>query len=98
MNQNDLIDRMHLHANTSTSLPAVTKAEIKRVLESLGVVATSELGTEGGEITLPGLGKLKADVRAARTGRNPATGAAVEIPAKNVVKFVAAKALKDALA
>ncbi len=98
MNLNDLIDRIHLHANTTTSQPAVTKGEIRRVLDSLGVVATSELGTEAGEIPLPGLGKLKADVRAARTGRNPATGVEIAIPAKAVVKFVAAKVLKDALA
>lgn len=98
MNLNDLIDNIHADVNLSTSSTSISKIEIKRVLAALGDVATRELGTETGEIPLPGLGKLKADVRAARSGRNPATGAEIEIPAKNVVKFVAAKALKDALA
>ena len=44
---------------------------------------------------LPGLGKLKATTRAARTGRNPQTGAPVEIPERMAVKFVAGKALED---
>ena len=50
-----------------------------------------------GEITLPGLGKLMKKNRAARTGRNPATGATIQIPAKTVVKFRVAKAAKDSI-
>ena len=50
-----------------------------------------------GEITLPGLGKLLKKNRAARQGRNPATGATIQIPAKTVVKFRVAKAAKDAI-
>ena len=50
-----------------------------------------------GEITLPGLGKLMKKNRAARQGRNPATGATIQIPAKTVVKFRVAKAAKDAI-
>jgi DNA-binding protein HU-beta len=46
---------------------------------------------------LPGIGKLKVTARPARSGRNPQTGKAIEIAAKNVVKFVPAKALTDAL-
>lgn len=46
---------------------------------------------------LPGLGKLKTSTRAARTGRNPQTGAPVEIPERIAVKFSAGKALDDAL-
>lgn len=75
----------------------ITKKDIETVLDALGVVATEELKTEGGDIPLPGLGKLKATVHAARKGVNPATGAEIDIPARNAVKFVAAKALKDAL-
>lgn len=52
---------------------------------------------KSGEITLPGLGKLVKKQRAARTGRNPATGATIQIPAKTVVKFRVAKAAKDAI-
>jgi DNA-binding protein HU-beta len=49
------------------------------------------------EITLPGIGKLKVTERPARTGRNPSTGAAIEIAAKKVVKFVPAKVLSDSI-
>lgn len=50
-----------------------------------------------GEITLPGLGKLQKKDRAARMGRNPATGQQIQIPAKTVVKFRVAKAAKDSI-
>jgi len=48
-------------------------------------------------IMLPGLGKLIKVKRAARTGRNPQTGAAIKIPARTVAKFRLAKAAKDAV-
>lgn len=47
--------------------------------------------------TLPGIGKLVLVNRKARIGRNPATGAQIQIPAKKVVKFRVAKAAKDAI-
>jgi DNA-binding protein HU-beta len=47
--------------------------------------------------TIPGLGKLVLVDRKARMGRNPATGEAIQIPAKRVVKFRIAKAAKDAI-
>jgi DNA-binding protein HU-beta len=47
--------------------------------------------------TLPGIGKLVLVNRKARTGRNPATGETIQIPAKKVVKFRVAKAAKDAI-
>ncbi len=47
--------------------------------------------------TLPGVGKLVLVNRKARMGRNPATGEAIKIPAKKVVKFRVAKACKDAV-
>jgi DNA-binding protein HU-beta len=47
--------------------------------------------------TVPGLGKLVLQNRKARKGRNPATGEAIRIPAKRVVKFRVAKACKDAI-
>ncbi len=46
---------------------------------------------------MPGLGKLVVDKRKARTGRNPATGETIKIPAKKVLKFRIAKAAKDAI-
>ncbi len=50
-----------------------------------------------GEVVLPGLGKLAKKHRAARQGRNPATGATISIPAKTVLKFAVGKAAKEAL-
>ncbi|MEK6566882.1 MAG: HU family DNA-binding protein, partial [Bacteroidota bacterium] len=47
--------------------------------------------------TLPGIGKLVLVDRKARMGRNPATGASIQIPAKTVVKFRVAKAAKEAV-
>jgi DNA-binding protein HU-beta len=47
--------------------------------------------------TIPGLGKIVLVNRKARLGRNPATGATIQIPAKRVVKFRIAKAAKDAI-
>ena len=47
--------------------------------------------------TLPGIGKLKLANRKARMGRNPQTGAPIQIPAKRVVKFRVSKAAKDAI-
>lgn len=73
-----------------------TKADVEKTLDSFGGVAAAELLGEG-EVPLPGLGKLKANRRAARKGRNPKTGAAINIPAKTTVKFSAGKELKDAL-
>ncbi len=52
---------------------------------------------ENGEFTIPGLGKLVKAQRAARMGRNPATGEAMEIKAKTTVKFRLAKSAKDAV-
>jgi DNA-binding protein HU-beta len=47
--------------------------------------------------TIPGLGKLVLVNRAARMGRNPATGETISIPAKRVVKFRIAKQAKEAI-
>jgi DNA-binding protein HU-beta len=47
---------------------------------------------------LAGLGRLKKSQRKARMGRNPQTGEPIKIPAKTVVKFYVAKAVKDSIA
>ena len=52
---------------------------------------------KSGVFIVPGLGKLVKVNRAARMGRNPATGASIQIPAKTVVKFRVAKAAKEAV-
>lgn len=72
------------------------KSDVRALLEQLGEIVADALENDG-EITLPGIGKLKVSERAARTGRNPQTGKAIEIAAKKVIKLVPAKALTDAL-
>lgn len=74
----------------------MSKANIETVLNELGSVALATL-SKGEEVTLPLIGKLSVKTSAARTGRNPATGAEIQIPAKNKPHFSAAKALKDAV-
>lgn len=90
MNQSELIAKV-------ASISGASRSAVKTVLETTADVIGSTL-KEGSEVTLPGLGKLSVAHTKARTGRNPKTGAAIEIPAKNKPHFSAAKALKDAVA
>jgi DNA-binding protein HU-beta len=64
------------------------------VLEEIASLAYREAKNS---FTLPGIGKLVLVDRKARMGRNPATGASIQIPAKTVVKFRVAKAAKEAV-
>lgn len=73
-----------------------TKKDVAALLEALVDVAYAQT-KKAGEFAIPGLGKLVKKHRAARMGRNPATGAEIQIPAKTVVKFRVAKAAKDAI-
>ena len=66
----------------------------KAMLEGLTNIIEGQIKA-GGEVPLKGLGKFKVQHRQARVGRNPATGEAIQIPAKTVVKFTVAKTLKD---
>jgi DNA-binding protein HU-beta len=68
----------------------------KQVLETLAQTAVKEV-KKSGAFVLPGLGKLVRVDRKARIGRNPATGETINIPAKKVVKFRVAKAVKDSI-
>jgi DNA-binding protein HU-beta len=72
----------------------ITKKQAGLALEALVTMAYKN--AKNG-FTVPGLGKLVLVNRKARMGRNPATGAAIKIPAKRVVKFRVAKACKDAI-
>jgi DNA-binding protein HU-beta len=73
-----------------------SRKDVAMMVEELVSLACSE-AKKSGEFTIPGLGKLIKKQRAARMGRNPATGEAIKIPAKTVVKFRVAKAAKDAI-
>ncbi|MCG8407269.1 MAG: HU family DNA-binding protein [Phycisphaerales bacterium] len=72
----------------------LTRAQVGEFLDTLATTAYKE--AKNG-FTLPGFGKLVLRHRKARMGRNPATGEAIKIPAKKVVKFRVAKAAKDAI-
>jgi DNA-binding protein HU-beta len=69
----------------------------KQAVQTLEVVVELAYKNAKNSFTLPGLGKLLLVNRKARMGRNPATGEAIKIPAKRVVKFRVAKAAKDAI-
>lgn len=90
MNQADLILKI-------AQVSGLAKKDVENVLKTAGDVISAELAS-GGEVTLPGIGKLGVKERAARNGRNPATGESLVIPAKRVPEFSAAKVLKDAVA
>jgi len=75
----------------------ITKKQAAAAYDKLVEVAVKGAKQEEKGLTLPGLGKVKLIKRPARMGRNPATGEAIKIKAKKVVKIVACKALKDAI-
>jgi len=68
----------------------------KQFVESLAELAVRET-KKNGVFIVPGIGRLVRADRKARVGRNPATGEAIKIPAKKVVKFRVAKSVKDAI-
>ena len=74
----------------------ITKKVAKSLLDTLAHIAVTEV-KKNGLFVLPGIGRLVRVDRKARMGRNPATGAAIKIAAKKVVKFRVAKAAKDAI-
>ena len=72
----------------------ITKKLAAQFLEELASLAYKQAKNV---FTLPGIGKLKLANRKARMGRNPQTGAPIQIKAKTVLKFRVAKAAKDAI-
>lgn len=74
----------------------VTKKTAKSMMDHLAQTAITEV-KKNGMFVLPGIGRLVKAERKARMGRNPATGAAIKIPAKKVVKFRVAKSAKEAI-
>jgi DNA-binding protein HU-beta len=89
MNKTELIDAIATKCDLSKSNAArAVDAVISTITETLA---------DGGQVTLVGFGTFKAASRAARTGKNPATGEPIEIAAATVPRFVAGKSLKDAV-
>ena len=74
----------------------MSKKQIASLLDTISEVVYKEV-KKSGECIVPGFGKLVKVKRKARDGRNPATGETIKIPAKTVVKFRLAKAVKDAV-
>jgi len=88
MNKGQLVDKIAEGAD-------ITKASAGRALDSIIATITAELAS-GGDVALIGFGTFKVSDRAARTGRNPQTGAELQIAASKAPGFKAGKALKDA--
>ena len=74
----------------------LSKKQAESILSDMVTMITKHL-KKGERIRIVGLGILQVRKRAARMGRNPATGEAIQIKAKRVVKFRVAKAAKDAI-
>lgn len=74
----------------------VTKKDTSAAIDAIVTVITDALA-DGQEINIAGFGKFSVSERAAREGRNPATGETISIPASKAPKFKVAKALKDAV-
>ena len=74
----------------------LTKTAAKSLVEDV-LKAIADAAAKGDEVSLPGFGKFKVQSKPARTGRNPSTGAAIQIAASKKIVFQAAKVLKDAV-
>ncbi len=90
MNTADLIDQI------ASSDEKLTKTQAKALVDTL-FSAIKDAAVKGEEVSLPGFGKFKVQDKPARTGRNPTTGASIEIAASRKIVFQPAKALKDAV-
>ncbi len=90
MNKAQLIELVQKNLGGDTSKRAAGDA-LEAVLTSIAK------GVKGGNVQLIGFGTFKVAKRAARTGRNPKTGAAMKIKASKTVRFVASSALKKTL-
>lgn len=87
MNKQELIDAIAMAAE-------ISKAAATRALDAMTTNISQSL-SKGEPVILVGFGTFDISQRAARAGRNPQSGATIQIPASKVVKFKAGKALKD---
>ncbi len=89
MTKGDIVSEMAQRAN-------ITKAAAEKALNAFVDGVTTSL-KKGEKVSLVGFGSFDISERAARSGRNPRTGATINIPASKAPKFRAGKALKDAV-
>jgi DNA-binding protein HU-beta len=88
MNKGDLINEVAKVVRTKKEAQAVVECVLDSITKTL---------KEKGEVALVGFGSFTVSKRKARTGRNPRTGEAITIEARNIPKFMAGKALRDAV-
>lgn len=89
MNNNGLAEKL-------AAANDLTKANARKLVDDLFAVIT-EAASAGEEIAINGFGKFKVKDSPAREGRNPSTGATIQIAASRKLTFAAAKAVKDKL-
>lgn len=88
MNKGDLINEVSKVVKTKKDAQAAVDCVLSSITKALA---------KGDSVSLVGFGTFKVTARKARKGRNPQTGAEINIAASKVPKFVAGKALKDAV-
>ena len=84
--------KKELAVSVKNKWPIMTIQSAEHAINIVGA-AINEALANGHEVKLPGLGTFSVKARPARTAHNPATGAPVQVPAKNVVKFKASATL-----
>jgi DNA-binding protein HU-beta len=89
VNKSELIEHMASRAE-------ISKAAATRALEAM-IEGVSNALKRNGSVSIVGFGTFAVTKRAARSGRNPRTGATIKIKAAKVPKFRPGKGLKDAL-
>ena len=89
MNKTELVEAI-------AKATGLSKKDSEKAVKAFTDTVTKELKKKG-KVQLVGFGTFETAKRAARTGKNPQTGAAIKIPAATVPKFKAGKALKDAV-
>ena len=89
MNKSELVAAM-------ASAAELSKKDAEKALKAFEDVVTEEL-KKGGKVQLVGFGTFEVSNRAAREGRNPRTGKAMDIKASKAPRFKAGKSLKDAV-
>ncbi len=89
MKKKELIDAISKAAD-------LTKKDAENALHAV-MSSITDLLAKGDSIVLPGFASISVKKRAARTGRNPSTGAPLNIAASNIVSFKAGSKLKEAI-
>ena len=89
MNNSDLADGI-------AAANGITKADARKIVDGV-LAAIADAAAKGEEVSLNGFGKFKVKDSPAREGRNPSTGATIQIAASKKLGFTPAKAVKDKL-